>query len=271
MSKCTRDKIFKQKKSEENILKLLECIKQHKLLSFSIILGVIFIPIIVIHILFSIYPANDWWISKWSAGELLDYFGSIMGAISTIIALIVTIIYTNDSQRKQNILSVRPYLQSEYMPMFNYTDIEKYSSNPLYIVFSSSITSSSAEPYMLNEMKKQDFNKSEFFKKHYLINYTLKNVGADNATNIKWTLNNNPIIPEFALSKDERAEYVIVVNSSILEHNKAILNFKYEFDDVLGLASYRQEETIDIIKDDVGLTSLQDKDNLLSSPKRIIL
>lgn len=250
-------------------MKLLDYIKHHKLLSFLIIIGIIFIPIIVIHLLFSIYPSNDWWIAKWSAGELLDYFGSIMGAVATIIALIVTIIYTNDSQKKQNILSVKPYLQSEYIPIFNYNEITNNSSKPFYITFGSNISSSSVEPYMFNRMKEDGFDKIFFFSRYYIIKYKIKNVGANSAVNIKWTLNNKPIIPEFAISKNEIFECVIVIDSSILENNKATLKLKYEFDDVLGLASYFQEETIEITKDDTGITSSQGINNILSSPKKI--
>ena len=189
--------------------------------------------------------------------------------IATIIALIVTIIYTNDSQRNQNILSVKPYLQSEYVPIFNYSEITNHPSKLLYIVFNSNISSSFVEPYMLGRMKEDNFNKRAFLNKFYIMKYTLKNVGADSATNIKWTLNDKPIIPEFAISKDETTEYIIVVDSSFLEDNKIILNLKYEYEDVFGLASYYQTETIQVLKDKISLTSIQDKDDVITPPKMI--
>lgn len=252
-------------------MKFLEYCKKHKTL--ILILGIVLIltPPILIHILFSIYPNHDILVAKWSAGELLNYFGSIIGAIATIIAVVMTIIYTKYSQDEQNILQVKPYLQSEYIPIFKYTDLDgEYVHQHTFITIEKGLTTSSYdEPFLLKPLKNNSENKFEFFQNNYMFKYRLKNVGANSSTNIKWTLNNEPLIPEFAISTGKTKEFIIIISKSVLENNKKDLRLEFIYDDVLSMATYSQKEIITIVNLSNGLSSTQKIEDVLSSPKRI--
>ena len=58
---------------------------------------------------------------SWEAKDVLSYYGSILGAVATIIALTATIKFTRENQKEERKLSIRPYLQTS---KFNYTSFE---------------------------------------------------------------------------------------------------------------------------------------------------
>lgn len=70
---------------------LMKWILKHKIcigwIFFVLIIGVPFI----IHVLFSIRPQNDFFIAKWSAGELLSYYAAVLSFLGTVILGIIAI------------------------------------------------------------------------------------------------------------------------------------------------------------------------------------
>lgn len=59
---------------------------------------IIFVCIIVIGVPLIInesYKAGKGYITMWNASHLISYFGSILGAFATIIAIILTVIHSN--------------------------------------------------------------------------------------------------------------------------------------------------------------------------------
>lgn len=62
-----------------------------------------------IHILYKIHAVNNFFVSEWTAGDVLAYGGSIIGALATIYVLQETIKSTANMQREERIFSVRPY------------------------------------------------------------------------------------------------------------------------------------------------------------------
>lgn len=74
--------------------------------------AIIFVSIIFmfsVHILYKIPAINNFFISEWTAGDVLAYGGSIIGALATIYVLQETIKSTANMQREERIFSVRPY------------------------------------------------------------------------------------------------------------------------------------------------------------------
>ena len=238
------------------------------------IICLIFLPIIIIHILFSYYPDNEWLVAKWSAGELLGYFGAIIGSLTTIAALVTTILYNSHENREKNRLSVLPYLQSEYKPLYKYEEIFKEQSlGYMYIIFDEKIASSNEPLWEFKNMTPEEFykNKLLYLQSNYIIEYKLENVGANSAANIRWTLNGEPILPDFSLSKDTTKKFIIFIRSSLLEnHNTKILNLKFIYNDVLSIGEYMQKENIKFKKDEFGLTSSQSLADLITKPELVI-
>lgn len=69
-----------------------------------IIMVCIFIPLGIpffIHILFSFYPKNEFWIAKWSAGEILSYAGTVLSFWGTVILSSIAI-YQNKQVKEIN-------------------------------------------------------------------------------------------------------------------------------------------------------------------------
>lgn len=62
---------------------MLDWIKKHKVLVGIIILVIIFGIPLLIHCLFKIY-VNDFWMAKWGAGDVLQFYGSILAFIGTV-------------------------------------------------------------------------------------------------------------------------------------------------------------------------------------------
>lgn len=74
--------------------KIVKWIMEHKKLILALVILVIFLPMIVIHILFKI-QSNCYWIqSEWEPGDILGYFGSVLSFIGTIVLGYVAITQT---------------------------------------------------------------------------------------------------------------------------------------------------------------------------------
>lgn len=64
---------------------LLEWTKKHIVISLILALIMILIPVLLIHILYSIEAPSKFFIAKWSAGELLQFYGSVLSFVGTVI------------------------------------------------------------------------------------------------------------------------------------------------------------------------------------------
>lgn len=64
---------------------LLKWISEHKKITLFFCLLLVFLPIIVIHILFKIKTDVYWIQAEWEAGEILGYFGDVLSFIGTLV------------------------------------------------------------------------------------------------------------------------------------------------------------------------------------------
>ena len=90
--------------------KIFSWILEHKKIVVIICIMLIIGGPIIIHILFSIPAVNDFFLAKWSAGDLLQYYASILGLIPTTFLSIAALTYTmyvkedeDKNKRKVNI------------------------------------------------------------------------------------------------------------------------------------------------------------------------
>lgn len=72
----------------------------------------------------SLYMQNSGYITKWEANDVLAYFGGILGAIATIISLIITILYNKkqirEEQKQQLNVILADYKKSNIEDRYNY-------------------------------------------------------------------------------------------------------------------------------------------------------
>ena len=80
---------------------LFKWISEHKKLCFWIIVGIIILPLTVIHILFKIKTHCYWIEADWESGDVLGYFGDVLAFLGTVILGYVSLLL-NEKAIKQN-------------------------------------------------------------------------------------------------------------------------------------------------------------------------
>lgn len=82
--------------------KIVEWINRHKKLSVILFSIVIFVPIVVIHILFKIKTNCYWIAAEWEPGDVLGYFGDVLSFVGTVVLGYVAICQTEKSNELSN-------------------------------------------------------------------------------------------------------------------------------------------------------------------------
>ena len=104
--------------------KILKWINEHKKLSIFLIAIIVFLPIIVIHLLFKIKIGWSWITAEWEAGDVLGYFGDVLSFVGTIILGYVAICQT---QKANNISEKLMEIDLVKMkPCFDFRNSQKY-------------------------------------------------------------------------------------------------------------------------------------------------
>lgn len=85
--------------------------------AFAIVCGVAcLIGPLVLHIAYKHQAPVPFMETTWSAGEALDYLGSILGAIATIGTVMLTIRFTREESAEEHRLGLMPYLNVGFSP-----------------------------------------------------------------------------------------------------------------------------------------------------------
>jgi len=87
-----------------------DMLKRHwKGILIFVIVGIIFVPL-VIHILFKINAPANFFIATWTSGDVLAFYGVIIGAIATVGGVYLSIQYSQKSLHEDTYNRVRPFL-----------------------------------------------------------------------------------------------------------------------------------------------------------------
>lgn len=142
--------------------RILDWIKNHVLLTVLIILGLFFLPLILVHVAYKITAISPWFASTWEAGEMIAYIAGFEAFIGTVFLGVVAV-HQNDKandtnsrlvdiEEKNSILERSPNL--EILPQK--TKILRSSSIPdnRFIVFCSRETAST---FSIDEELKKDY------------------------------------------------------------------------------------------------------------------
>lgn len=261
-------------------LKIIKWIKEHKIWTVTISLVVILLPIVIVHILFKVPAPFEWLVANWKAGEILGYFGNVLGAVATIIAIVLTILFTQENQKSERKLSIKPHLQTEYQPIFNLDTAIEQKKQAVFIEYpfdkNENIGSTYDPPYILEKYNKKEdpessiLHKLEFLRSYYIIKFTLRNVGAGNAVNLTFTLNDKPVVTPFSLIVSDKMVFVIIFKAELIQDTTRYLNLKYVYQDVASIARYEQHETIILKKEKDGiLNSGRNVNDVISQPEEI--
>lgn len=264
-------------------MQLLELIKKHKVRTVLIIAAFFLLPILITHSLFKLNAPCELLRAEWSAGDLLGYWGSIFGAAATIIAVVLTIQFTLANQREERKLSIKPYLQSMYHPIYRIDDASKADGKTIFMTYPHQndkeelISSSLETPYLLSKIKKDSTEEAiidalGFVKEYYILHYSLSNVGAGNAIKISFTIDDKISIPAFSLAMNSDKNFIIILKATLLHEEKRIIRFAFTYEDAASIARYEQSENIILYsEDDQSLNTRQNLNDLITAPQEINL
>ena len=263
-------------------------------IALIIVFGVlaVIIPLIV-HFIFVPQGQSAPIESRWKAGEFLEYCGSALGAIATILVLIYTISFTIKNQEKEQTffirnqraerkLEIKPHLYSNYKSLASIPELPSYGSDTIYITIGHSVNCNFEVP-RINPHASENAEPATrlcldliFLRTNYVILYELSNVGAGNALNLEFWYNNHLIMPAFALLVNAKKFFVIILKDEILiDNNHHFINFNLRYSDVASLGRYEQIERFDFYREgvlDEGTQTLhvrRDMADLLSLPREI--
>jgi len=208
------------------------------------------------------YKMNSGYTTCWGASDVLSYYGTILGATATIIAVIMTIRFSKKQQREERIIGAKPWLSSITELLNSHSEIEELQRlNSLYVFINGDAWGvSKSFPHSLRE-ENYAINQIDC-----VIKYILSNVGGNSATNICITINGQSIIPPFALAKDKSQcfAFVLPLESGSIETKYHIV---FEYGDTVSKTVYTQEETVIVKKGEHGVTLAQGMNDLLTAPK----
>ncbi len=257
-------------------MRLIKFIREHKIASTLIALLIFLIPIVVVHILFKITTSCKWIVAEWDAGDLLSYCGAVLGAVATIVSIVLTIMFTVENQKFERKLTIKPCLNTNYIPKFIRIDSIVKEGQCIYITYpfdnEGNIKASHIPPHVL---KKAEQHKAEgildtlaFYRENHIIHYTVSNIGAGNAVNIKFSIDEKLIMQPFAMVANTSKEFIIVLKPKLLNCGNHFIRFKFEYEDVASIGKYEQHERIEFyLDDDKSLNTRQAINDSISMPK----
>lgn len=232
----------------------------------------------LIHIAFLLPAPIKLLAAKWSVGDFLMFYGSLLGSSSTIYVIFKTISFTRDNQSRERRLSIMPCLFSKYKLL----DIN--AKQPNFSVFAV-CSPKQTQNEVINEYKavfqtteddlEDEAKKADFIEAYLAIEYTIENQGADNA--IKVCLEYEAIshagsMVPFKLQKDSSETLVLVFPAKgwLSDQKKEIMiTLSFSYWDVALLSKYKQCETVKLLRDDRGNLKIESECSLCR-PKEII-
>lgn len=241
--------------------------KYKKSIIWFFVIGIIGIPLLI-HIAFKVNPSIDFFVAVWDAGDVLSFYGSILGAVSTVLAIMVTIKFTLENQKEERKLSIRPYLQVQKQYYTNFDSLP-IGTDVVYVDIRNGVIESQSgafdEIYDIINPKEKKYNVeisnqavyaanvSNYLKDRYLLYYEISNCGAGNAINVSLNINDSKNILNFCVTTTEPKKIMFVLNRELLNLNKKYkFRFSLTYSDVASLGKYSQEEELTFTSNSAG-------------------
>lgn len=196
-----------------------------------------------------------------SAGDWLSFYGTIIGAGSTIIALVLTI----QHNRKQQIMGAKPLLQSSSNRLSLAEDVDRIERVHKYLryPFNNEDIVGSSESFTSTYIYRKDNPQIIDTKEYLLFSYTVSNAGLGAAVGVNLKINGLVSLPKFYVSNAEAKIFVFIVGKEKVD---TTLNISLQYTDVFGQYVYTQHEQFHICADADGyLSYTQTLENLLSN------
>lgn len=262
----------------------------------KIIIGCLFLGVVIpllINWLYSTPAPISFLDMCWEAADVLGFYGSLLGAAATIFVLQQTIEFTRDSQREDRKLSVKPRLETEWLPYDKHLlslDQDEY----LFVCFEKNIiTSSKLLPERISKIlsikKKLEITKGSpssfdynigkitfesavksFWEKHSISLYEIRNYGAANAIDVNLKINGTEVCQRFCISTGQPKRIVLIVHESQLIDQHKQMDITLQYTDICSIGLYQQTETLHIRKNINRFDIIQNDNDYLSTPTELI-
>lgn len=264
-------------------------------------IGIIVVFIIVaIMVPFGIneaYMKNDGYITIWGAEDVFAFWGDVVGAGATILAVVYTILYTEFTRKKDKQLSVQPYINT-YFSIWESEDIEKKQWDYEYaivfgkdielygtIVFPNPIHAVRAvNDFEVTEDTKDIFHQMKLISAEaklqsltdfFIFDYEIENVGIGTAIDIQLLINKHKAILPFSITANNSKKYLFVCDLSKLQVNENWnLQIDIAFCNVYKTTGYLQKESFSVHRNDDEQKTLQiskNFDQAITVPKEILI
>lgn len=263
---------------------------------FVIIVGCLVLGVVIpllINWLYSIPAPTSFLATRWDAADALGFYGSLLGAAATIFVLQQTIEFTKDSQREDRKLSIKPRLETQWLPYAMHLlslDQDEY----LFVCFDeNSITSSKLLPERIKRIlamkKKLDITKessssfdynigkitfessvTSLLEKHSISLYEIYNYGVANAIDVNLQINGTEVCQRFCISTGQPKRIVLIVHESQLIDQHKQMDITLQYTDICSIGLYQQTETLHIRKNTNRFDIIQNDNDYLSTPTELI-
>lgn len=151
--------------------KILDWIKKHIWQTILIVLGLFFLPLLLVHIAYRIPAISPWFASSWNSGELITYIAGFEAFVGTVFLGAIAVYQNNDAnQISKNIQNSTENLHKlERQPIFEIYDCD-ISTN------SSKGISRSFQSYCVKFLQRNDFEvnyKRTTPEKYTILSFTI--------------------------------------------------------------------------------------------------
>lgn len=259
------------------------------------IVGIIFIFLIPIgiNLAYKTPCSLEIFAMNWEAKDALSFYGSLLGAAATILALTETIRFTVKTQKEEHKLSIKPRLDSKWQHYSDKLLTISEEANFVFIEYSNGeVTSSRDIPSkiqnILDVYKKapmsDDNHKNDtdvyiyeafkdcydkYISKNLLLLYEIYNYGANNAIEIEFKINDYIICPTFCITTSEPQKFVLILSEDLLINNNKEIEILLTYTDICSFGKYKQRELFSFFKTNNELQTSQAFEYKLSSPKEL--
>ncbi|MBQ4631286.1 MAG: hypothetical protein IJB70_09910 [Clostridia bacterium] len=194
----------------------------------------------------------------------LSFIGELLGAAATIIAVIATIKYEKAKEIREKIIEAKPWLTTNNELISNKKRFNELIENDILYVHKNGAkfgTSKIIPPSLKNE--NYQFNQNQC-----IVNYTFLNGGGNTATLLSVKLNNEELLPPFCLTTNREQRWILILQANESD-SETPYTLTFTYGDIVSDTKYIQTETLRIKKDSVGVTLVQNVDEVITQPEKI--
>ncbi len=221
--------------------------KREKVIFITLLVCIVIIPLII-HILFKIDIKIKFLYANWSAGDILQYAGTILASLLAIAGVYFTIKEGRSNNLENKIIETKPYLKTKITQLISFEEQETLDDNNNIVCIWDFCGTSSFN--LVNIQGKRDFYKyhqKNDVNNYFIFKYEISNIGLGNAMNLEFNLCHSKFFPKTIICKGQVLELYIVLDRNIISTNGLMLEMKFEYKDILNINTYEQHERLFVI------------------------